>query len=517
MPETNPNTIFKPQVDQVRENLKRAPYQTLLRIQRTTAKVALQAPEEFFVHPGKDFSRNSKLGLKKLISILFHFDEDSVYEMLKEMFRDNKQNRPTPQAVSMARQKIKEDYFRYIFFRYTQAVNHLLHKHKDYTSCSLFKDRYQVLAIDGSDITAFSDPECQEAYFKGKEGTIGYNMYHLNAVLNVNTGLFEDAMIKGRRKDSERQALFELAARIAKRRKNEKENTILMADRGYQGLDTMVRLMTFGMYHIIRVCEPNTKGSGVHHPDIPSGPETYDFDTTIKVRLYKDNKAKKANPDGKRWKRLEKKADGSYPENKKDLQERDVYMRVIKRKVKFLTKDENGKEVLKTVYVYLETNLPKEITAEEIGELYQKRWKIENAFRDLKKTVKAEVLHTRKARLIMQEVWIHLTMFNYAAATRNFFDIKQGRTYERRVSFRSLYHCCSKLLWLKGRYDQFEDDVDNGRIPIRPGRHFKRHLVDDNAMKKKQREKKNAKKENTKKNLNVPVRKTEKNKSGKMA
>lgn len=509
--EAKPDTVLEVTIDEMGKNLKRLSYKTLLRIQREVEKDAIKNPEKFFTHPDRDFTRTGKLGLEKLIKILFHFDEDSVLQMLREMYKNNEENRPTPQAVSACRRKVKEYFFEYLFFRYTKAVNRILSKYREYTSCTLFRGIYHVLAVDGSDFTALSDPGCQEAYFVGQKGTKGYNMYHLNAVYNVMTGVFEDAMIKGRYKDSERAALLEMADRISSTANDwVRKHTILMADRGYQGIDTIARLIKSGMYYIIRIIEPNTDGSAFHDPEIPSDQETYDFERTIRVRYYKDTSKKKANPDGRRWKKLKLKDDGSYPGNPGKLPEKDMYMRIIKLKIKVTEKDENGNEVGKIVSVYLATNLPKEVTPEEIGELYQKRWKIENAFRDLKKAVKAEKLHTRKASLIMQEIWIHLTMFNYAAATGNFFAPRQGRKLERKLSFRSLYSCCSELLWSKGHYSAFEEDVDNGRTSIRPNRHYERRLPDDNANQKKKRQKKKAQKAAEKKNSVIQTEKPQK-------
>lgn len=59
------------------------------------------------------------------------------------------------------------------------------------------------------------------------------------------------------------------------------------------------------------------------------------------------------------------------------------------------------------------TNLSdKKFTDEEIGELYQRRWEVENSFRDLKSVLKIEQWHSKRLNGILQEIYALLWLVN---------------------------------------------------------------------------------------------------------
>lgn len=469
------------------DRLKKVCYSSLQEILSAMEEQALSKEnrDTYLTCPETNFTRHRILPLGDLVKILFHLNRESINAMLIEMYKNRKKKMPSIAAVCEARKKLKLVFFTEIYRRYTDKVNELLHENRHKIHDCLYKGTYRILAIDGSDFTAYSDKNFVEGYFENKTGIRSYNMYHLNALFNCMTGIFEDATIKGRYKDSERLALMEM---VEKMTDEERARTILIADRGYQGIDLAARLNAAGVRYIIRTAKHNGPGSSIQNIDVPDE-ETYDVEIHIRVRQYPVSNPSKVQTDEKRWKRIP--ADREV-KNPKYYPQKDFNLRLIKAKV---TRDWlKGKDIKpgdETIYIYFETSISKsEMTTEEILELYRKRWNIEVAFRNLKKTIHAEKLHTRKASIVFQEIWKSLTVYNYIAGTENFLEIKtvnhnrkNGKSYEYKLNFTHVAKACMELFWSDGTYEDFVKAAESGCIPIRPGRHFNRPMGHANTKK----------------------------------
>ena len=68
---------------------------------------------------------------------------------------------------------------------------------------------YRLLAVDGSDIQIPTNPEDESSLFITKEGVKPYNLLHLNALYNLLTHTYEDAIIFKRKEAYENKALTE--------------------------------------------------------------------------------------------------------------------------------------------------------------------------------------------------------------------------------------------------------------------------------------------------------------------
>lgn len=493
--------------EELSERLKKACCSSLRKILSTMEEQALskESRNTYLTCPETNFTRHRILLLRDLVKILFHLDHESIDAMLIEMYKNKKKKMPSPAAVCEARKKLKLVFFTEIYRRYTDKVNELLRKNRKKIHDCLYKGTYRIMAIDGSDFIAYSDKDFVEAYFENKTGFRSYNMYHLNALFNCMTGVFEDATIKGRYKDSERLALMEM---VQKMTDEERAHTILNADRGYQGIDLFSRLNGAGARFIIRTAKHNGPGSSIQNVDVPDE-ETYDVEVHIRVRQYPVSDPSKVQTDGMKWKKIPSDREVKNP---KKYPQKDFNLRLIKGKV---TKDWlKGKDIKaddEIIYIYIATNIPQsEMTTEEILELYRKRWKVEVAFRNLKKTIHAEKLHTRKATIVFQEIWKSLTVYNYIAGTQNFLEIrevnhnrKNGKDYEYKLNFTHVAKACMELFWSNGTYENFIEAAESGCIPIRPGRHFNRPMGHENTKKqpgksKRRRAKRKAMKEKVK-------------------
>ena len=75
-------------------------------------------PEKFALNPGKDFSRNRKLGFRTLIHMLLTMEADSIKEELYRYF-GRSTTAPSKAAFYKQRKKIKEDAFRSLLISFT--------------------------------------------------------------------------------------------------------------------------------------------------------------------------------------------------------------------------------------------------------------------------------------------------------------------------------------------------------------------------------------------------------------
>ena len=67
-------------------------------------------------------------------------------------------------------------------------------------------------------------------------------------------------------------------------------------------------------------------------------------------------------------------------------------------------------------YEYLVSNLPDDLfSADDLKQLYWKRWSVETSFRSLKYALSLAYLHSANRELIIQEVFAKLIMYNFAS------------------------------------------------------------------------------------------------------
>ena len=67
-------------------------------------------PEHYVLHPGKDFSRNRKLGFQRLLLMLLTMEGDCIKEELYRYF-GRSTDTPSKAAFYKQRKKVKEDAF----------------------------------------------------------------------------------------------------------------------------------------------------------------------------------------------------------------------------------------------------------------------------------------------------------------------------------------------------------------------------------------------------------------------
>lgn len=87
-------------------------------------------------------------------------------------------------------------------------------------------------------------------YFNSTKDGRGYNLLHLNALYDLESQLYLDAVIQNGREEHESQAFVEMVdqSELA-------EPVILIADRGYEAYNNMAHIEQKGWDYLIRVKE----------------------------------------------------------------------------------------------------------------------------------------------------------------------------------------------------------------------------------------------------------------------
>jgi hypothetical protein len=404
--------------------------------------------DDFVTRPGIDFTRKNKLPPEKLIPFLVTQGAGSTRNELTEAF-DFSAKRPSAPALSQQRAKLKPQGIADVFYRFNEALDSLHPPGK-----------YRFLAVDGSTITyssreGFSPPE-----FFSTQGNSSDGCYSIHAIasLDVDTNMYTDCVLQPIKQKDEYGAL---AAIIDRHPVPAGTSLVFLADRGFCSYNNMAHAIEHGCYFLFRAKDIHSKGL-LHHIDLPSS-ETFDIDLNL-VIIRKRVKSRKL-PEG--------------------------YVRYINRDTSFdfveygspnyyeLSFRAVRLELSQGNFECLVTNLPREeFTAEDLKELYHRRWGEETSFRALKYTVGLLKFHSIKSDYVLQEIWARLIIYNFTWAVVSCAVIEQdeGNKHTYKVNFSCAVHICRKFLRVFGSGDQFDVIALLLRelIPLRDGRQYPR-------------------------------------------
>lgn len=192
-----------------------------------------------FVSPDKDFSRCGKFTPQDIFKCLLTMEGSALSHELLNYFNFCT-NAPTKSAFVQARAKIRHDVFEALFYDFAAAA------HKD----NLFKG-YRLLACDGSDVHIPTNPEDKGSYH---HGTKPYNLLHMNALYDLMTCTYTDAVIQKRFDWNEHSSFIEMA----KHHSGDNSLVIFIADRGYESYNNMAHITEQGHFFLIRICDSKT-------------------------------------------------------------------------------------------------------------------------------------------------------------------------------------------------------------------------------------------------------------------
>lgn len=178
----------------------------------------------FSKNPQSDFSRKSKLGFKKTLSIILAFGSKSISNELLDFFRCA-HDIPSAAAFVQAREKLLPEALTFLFHEFNTRCN----------LQSTYKG-YRLFAIDGSDLQIATNPEHKESYITTSEDKKPYNLLHLNAMYDLMSRMYIDAVLQGQNAANEQRALADMVDR------SKAPSAIVLADRGYESYNCFAHI-----------------------------------------------------------------------------------------------------------------------------------------------------------------------------------------------------------------------------------------------------------------------------------
>jgi hypothetical protein len=403
-------------------------------------------PEAFVKNPGKDFTRNRKLPFETVAQLIISMGGNSIYKELLEAQGYNLDT-ATASAFVQQREKILPHAFDFLFHEFTKTYSDV----KNYRG-------YRLLAADGSSLLIAANAHYDDTYIQNKSG---YYALHLNAMYDLCSRLYVDALIQPEKRMNETRAMSDMIERSTIENK-----VIVIADRNYESYNVFAHAERKGWNYLIRVKDLGSNGilSSLSLP--PSG----EFDVPIKRILTRQRiKEFKAHPEIYRFlpanttfdylkKHTRKHTNETYP----------MSFRVVRFKV--------ADEIYETVITNLDAS---DFPPQQLKELYAMRWGIETSFRELKYAVGLTCFHAKKREYITQEIFARLIMYNFAEMIISHVVISQADTkHVYQANFTVAIYICRHFLRAQNNAPQpdIEAFIRKNILPVRPGRTDKRKI-----------------------------------------
>ena len=401
-------------------------------------------PEHYVLHPGKDFSRNRKLGFQRLLLMLLTMEGDCIKEELYRYF-GRSTDTPSKAAFYKQRKKVKEDAFRSLLVSFTQKCQK-----------KLLKGKYSLVACDGSAADIFRNPDDSDTFFEPNgKSTRGFNQIHINAFFSVLDKKITDLLIQPARKRNEYSAFCQMVDR------SESDTPVIyLCDRGYASYNAFAHVIENGQFFVMRCTDDKTeKILGFPLDNI----QQLDYHVE-RILSRSQSKKKRLHPEQEEQYRFVCKnvpmdyITQGHPEYRLSL-------RIIRI------------ELSDSCYENLITNLPElDFDFDDLKDLYCLRWDEETSFRDLKYPLCLKAFHSQKYEYIIQEVWARAILYNFCSEIAMAVEIpEKKRKYVYQVNYSEAIKICRDFLRIHdGTTLDVEGLIAQNILPVRPGRTFPR-------------------------------------------
>ena len=391
----------------------------------------------------KDFSRIKKWSFGETMRFIISMEGKSLKDELLEHFNFSVDT-PTNSSFNQRRAQILPEAFEFLFREFTAIASEE----------KLFRG-YRLLACDGSDLCITYNPQDETTYLQSTPDSKGFNLMHLNALYDLQSRTYVDAIIQPARQENENKAMCDMIDRYPKHSK-----VLFIADRGYENYNLFAHVQENGMFYLIRAKDITSNGIvSSHKNQLPNNQESFDISisTTLTKKQNKEVKAHK-----EKYRVIMK----DTPFDFVDLHFNWFYEMKM-RVVRFPIADGS--------YECIITNLPpEEFSSEDIKALYHMRWGIETSFRELKYAIGLTHFHSKKPDYIMQEIWARLILYNFCEAitTRTIaHQSNRKRKHSYQLNFTRAIHICRFFLSIrKEAPPDVEFLISRELLPVRPGR-----------------------------------------------
>ena len=391
----------------------------------------------------KDFSRVKKWSFGEIMRFIISMEGKSLKDELLVNFNFSVDT-PTNSSFNQRRAQILPEAFEFLFQEFTNIVSEKnLHR------------GYRLLACDGSDLSIAHNPQDETTYFQSSPESKGFNLMHLNALYDLLSRTYVDAIIQPGHRANEDRAMCNMIDRY-----HGSSKTLFIADRGFENYNIFAHVQERGMFYLIRAKDITSNGFAASLKDqLPDNQES--FDISVSTILTK-KQTKEVRTNKKKYRRLTKKTPFDFA----DLYYNWFYemkMRIVRFPIA------NGS------YECIITNLPpEEFSPEDIKELYYMRWGIETSFRELKHSIGLTQFHSKKSEYISQEIWARLILYNFCEAITTRTVMRQNKRKRKHIyqlNYTRAIHICRFFLSIrKGAPPDVETLISRELLPVRPGR-----------------------------------------------
>ena len=349
---------------------------------------------------------------------------------------------PSASAFVQQRSKILSSAFEDIFKQFTNRIN----------AVKLFEG-YRLLAVDGSDIHTPVISDDPDSYFKQGDSK-AYSLYHLNALYDLCSHTYLDAVVQKRRNANEHRALCDMVDRYVS-----SIPSIFIADRGYESYNNLAHIQQIGQFFLFRIKDSYSNGilRGFDLPDedifdLPISLSLTNKQSKLTKSLCKDRNRFRYNPSNSTFDFLPSKSKHSDPPSFFQLHFRLVRLEVIPGKFEVLI-----------------TNLPTDsFPPVKLKYLYSLRWGIETSFRSLKYTIGLLFFHSKKPEHILQEIFAKLTIYNFTELIAASISIRNAsRKLIYRINFSAAVNVCRKFFLGFCTPDFVKAVIQKNILPIR--------------------------------------------------
>lgn len=398
--------------------------------------------------PGMDFSRSRKIPPDVLLSFLIAQGSSPLRDCMLDFFGTSPEI-ASVQALCQQRAKLDPEAVRRVFLELVSGIE----------AC-LPQESYRYLAADGTTLTFSSTPGYSGSEFHttqgGKDGS--YSV-HLNAMYDINAGIYTDGVIQPIRQMDEYRAFCTMVDRCPGRNGSK---TVFIGDRGYCSYNNMAHVIEAGQYFLFRCKDVDSKGILLNLGLPADAPQ----DAWVTYTLVRR-------------------------QSKKAVSGLDGIVRFVCRNISFDYIPPNSPGAYRLAFRIVRfrlddgswecivTNLPQEeFPPERIKRIYHMRWSVESSFRKLKYTMAALSFHTYKPQFVQQEIWAALAAYNLTSLAIIEAPAGHGgaRKHEYAVNFNAAAHITRTYLQLRHCMDEAEMLRTIARFlqPVRPDRRYKR-------------------------------------------
>ena len=344
-------------------------------------------------------------------------------EEIRRAFSDKDFSYISEAAIIKSRSKIKASAFEQLFHKFNKTLE-----------CPKKYKGYRILAIDGSDFSSLYSIESEYATISNQYG--GANRMHINFAYDILNKNFLSCVIEAKNKADERKGAVKMLSSLA-----QSEKILAIMDRGYDGLKVFEHCNRIdNLNYLIRIRSGMTK-------EIKALPDK-ELDLDLQFAISAQSKRLSYRMKIQAW-------DMELPCT--------VSFRLVKLKGKWLV---------------MATNLPRtEFSARKLKVLYEKRWKIELAFRDIKHALGALHFHSKKDLFNLQEFFAHLIRYNLTSRIIRQVRLAKPKNlkYRYEINFKSagqiIQDYCRRALDYKKILEQIKHYVH----PLRGNRLYQRN------------------------------------------